>query len=503
MKHGTWRGRGWRVGASLVSLSIALLMLATPAPHSAVAAGSWSKPVVVFSTSGYTNNPVLVADPTGDVHLIVWYKQDRGNRGNPGSSRGTLLYARLRRGVWSKPVDVQESPDGVAQTSAAVDKDGYLHVVWLAPNVHQIYYSRAHLSQADSAPAWSKPVPLSDTDASNGAFAEDNDIASSGGTLHFLHTAGGRVIYRRSDDGGRTWAPPTTVADASNQNAAPDDPRVVVDASGRVFATWTQYSLPDGWPPTGTYLARSVDGGNTWSQPARIAGTNRALLAPVTDGQTRLYLMWLSVSGVGETGGLWSEDGGQTWSTPERILPTLGVGLSGFPRMAFDSRGILHLALTAALDQKTAGIFTAYWDRHTWSPQTLVSHGSIGKESIEEPTLAISQGNQIHVAWEDDFQRIWYTSQLVDAPSVPAAPLPPLPLEPADAITTPLPVVTQAVTVVVPTSTPLPADAAASTASPSEVVQTNSQPMPPLVAAGFISLLLIGAVAVIHLRRLR
>ena len=53
----------------------------------------------------------------------------------------------------------------------------------------------------------------------------------------------------------------------------------------------------------------------------------------------------------------------------------------------------------------------------------LVSTGAIGFRSVELPWIVSTNGNQLHVVYEDDFMRIWYTTR-----SVSALPIPPRPI---------------------------------------------------------------------------
>lgn len=488
-----WFRHGLRVVVGTSAVLVALLLVAAPVTTAATAADVWSKPVVLFSTTGFTNSPVLVADPAGDVHLFFWYSEDRGAE---APLSGVIMYARWHRGVWSKPIDVQALPDGSAKQAVALDDRGYLHLVWLGPITHRIYYSRAHVAEANLASAWTKPVPFSGPDAADGAFGTPDAIAAVGDMVHVLYAGGGRVTYIQSTDGGQTWLAPATIGDARAQDMGTDDPRIVADRQGHVFATWTQYALPSAWPPTATYFARSTDGGNTWSDGVRVSGLDHALLTPVVDDGNRLFRMWGARGEIGEHVGQWSSDAGVSWSPAERILSGAENGLSGFPGMAFDSLGRLQIAFTGG-----GGTRVATSDGARWTTPILVSQGSVGRTSVESPTLTISQGNQLHVAWEDDFERIWYTSRLTDAPSIPVQAIPPPPIVPVRAPATPVPVSALPGLVVRPTATPRSTPVDASIAPPVEIVQTRSGPMWPLLGAGLISVLLLAVVVAVRLRR--
>jgi hypothetical protein len=61
-----------------------------------------------------------------------------------------------------------------------------------------------------------------------------------------------------------------------------------------------------------------------------------------------------------------------------------------------------------------------------WTEPVLISEGAVGKKSVEYPWLGASVGNQLNVVYEDDFQRVWYTSHLTDAPALASKKIPAL-----------------------------------------------------------------------------
>jgi hypothetical protein len=307
------------------------------------------------------------------------------------------------------------------------------------------------------------------------------------------------VLYRRSEDGGKRWTSPVTLSEGQQSGFAADDPRLLADQSGRLFVAWSEFRAPTGWPPSGTFMTRSLDGGNTWLGPLRVVGENRALLNVAESDTGVLYRVWYSTGDIGQKGGQWSTDGGETWSRPERIAPMLKGGLTGLPPMAFDSAGVLHFAPSASGTPKD-GIYHLTWDGRNWTQPTYISTGSVGKTSVELPAITISRGNQVHVVYEDDFQRLWYTTHLTAAPQTMARPVPAPPALaslPTVVPAVPTPTAAQVATPV-PTrpKPPVPAD------TDGRRVETSSEPMRPLLATAIPVLLLLGGLIVLRLRRL-
>ena len=103
---------------------------------------------------------------------------------------------------------------------------------------------------------------------------------------------------------------------------------------GSLMAVWTQSSY-EGKPDQRIVFSRSLDQGNTWTPPVKIAGpdpqTGRSMASwgfPLVSRSGRIYVLYSRHIGVNDifshtTGwmaGIYSENAGQTWST-EQIVP--------------------------------------------------------------------------------------------------------------------------------------------------------------------------------------
>jgi hypothetical protein len=393
-------------------------------PPAVWAVSPWGDPVVLFSAEhGSVMQSVLIADGAGDVHLFFPHSNEVAERDS--ATKGTMYYMRLHEGRWSAPADVHVSArTAIDEPAAILDDKGYLHLIW--KEAGHLAYSRAHVDLASRAQAWTKPVELSDAFLSNGAFGKAADITrTDNGSIHILFgTMAGQLLYRRSDDEGLSWSQPVTLVDArGSEPARPDLPQIIGDGEGRLHAAWTSYAAPAGWPPRGAFSARSLDNGATWSEPIRLIGDNYGLVSMASSGKDVIHRVWNSVSHVKERRHQWSPDGGDTWSrSVNSITPGLSGGLTGFPGLAVDSSGVLH-AITAAEGPEDrgskGGIYHLVFRADHWTTPTHISRGSVGRTSVEQPSVTISEGNRLHVVWEDDFRRLWYASTLVDAPTTP------------------------------------------------------------------------------------
>ena len=176
------------------------------------------------------------------------------------------------------------------------------------------------------------------------------------------------VLVRRSPDGGKTWEPRSIpVIEHADGPGIPfeDLPAITADVQphsphvGNLYVAWTQDRMEDSL----ILLARSVDGGLTWSKPVRVsekaggprddngivAGV-RGVVAP--DGA--LHLVW---SDAGHVVHSVSHDGGKTFSRNQSIVDAgpfhfqaLNVSeANGYPQigmMAQDNDGRPRLYVT-------------------------------------------------------------------------------------------------------------------------------------------------------------
>jgi hypothetical protein len=140
-----------------------------------------------------------------------------------------------------------------------------------------------------------------------------------------------RAWFARSADAGATWTEPIAVSPPGEPAGADEGsaPRLACDLEGRVALAWVAAG-PDG-RARGLRLARSVDGGRSWSAPASPADSGGlgtpGPLALASSDPGRLLLAWLDrPAGAGGTPAdtaaddvrsvrvLRSDDFGATWS---------------------------------------------------------------------------------------------------------------------------------------------------------------------------------------------
>jgi hypothetical protein len=413
----------------MLALVAALLM---PGVVSAqTTAGGWSQPENVFETEGRASEVEVAADASGVVHVFWAY-------GAPGAEESgeveAIYYAWLENGRWSEPVDVLVSPGGrVARFhSVVVDPSGYLHVVWSGGNA--LYYSRAFAPEAGSALSWTEPAALV-----SGVSALEPGLAVDGqGILYVVWTqASAGLMFARSEDGGRSWSAPNLIFPAEQGNELARWGRIAVDVRGRLHVALTftrsaSSAASEQGNPNYLYYLRSEDQGETWSAPFLVTPEpDFGEMNVATYGDDVVHLLWNGRAGTHGRYHRWSENGGQTWSDTQAVVrpapqDSHGTGgLTGYPALTVDAAGALHMVTATG-----GGDYYYRWQDGLWSEPALLSPGLRGDGvtgediSLEQPSIAINRGSELHVVFHDGFERIWHVAGGTGLPEARAAVLP-------------------------------------------------------------------------------
>ena len=226
----------------------------------------------------FVDDPVVAWSPRGEL-AVAWVDQRR---------KAVLLqrYSADGNALLAAPVDVSRQPgtfSWLPRLAWAPDDADRLHVLW-------------------------------------------QEIIFSGGSH------GGEILFAVSDDAGGSFAPPLNLSRSREGDGKGRVSRdmwhngsldVAAAPGGQVFAAWTEY---DGR----LWLARSGDGGRSFSKPLLVAGEPPApparapALAVGADGA--VALAW--ATGDDAAGDIWvalSSDGGRSFSAPRPAAVTAGL----------------------------------------------------------------------------------------------------------------------------------------------------------------------------------
>jgi hypothetical protein len=258
-----------------------------------------------------------------------------------------------------------------------------------------------------------------------------------------------------------------------------------------VYASWSE------WDKSGNgqavYFARSLDNGEIWEEPIRLAErvspeyerywTNMILLGP-----NQIVAMW--------EGGyrayryaMYSSDSGATWSEPIDTFPYL-IGENGFIETERDSLGRIHLFVAQRVREdhpergKHIGMWHSLWmGGNVWQEPAL----AWGDIPMVNPKVAIVGGNQVVAAWysNENLEVMAMNGLILDAPSVAPEVLP-------TAEPTFQPTLTP--TLLIPTRTPRALSSAGLPGEPGEGLPVTTNPMVMVMIGLVPAVLLIGVI---------
>jgi photosystem II stability/assembly factor-like uncharacterized protein len=229
---------------------------------------------------------------------------------------------------------------------------------------------------------------------------------------------GGALMYRMSDDEGRTWTAVKGLLDT------PDDdhvPAVTQLASGELLGICAVTGK-------GTYILASMDNGETWSEPSWLAEAPYHATAPIRELSNGRLIVPLSHATFGDDIDLavaYSDDRGVTWSAPLK-LP--GGGAFDYLRTRGDiverSDGTLMLIVQAGKGREMPVLVSRDFGE-TWriAPSTEIGGGTPSILRLRDDTILMvyrddtagaQQRTMLTVSRDDG--RSWSTPIPVDVP---------------------------------------------------------------------------------------
>jgi hypothetical protein len=279
------------------------------------------------SRYAYVDDPTVSIDRRGDVAL-AWVDQER---------KDVFFQKRSREGKpLGEPVNVSRSPQVLSWLPrVASNGEGTIFILWqeiiFAGGSHggDILFARS----TDGGRSFSAPENLSSSIAGDGKGRIDKDVWHNGsldlvvdadGVIHTAWTEYEGVLwYRRSADGGKTFAPKTRVPDVKPARA----PSLAVHG-GTVYLAWT-----------------------VGDDPAADIRVSRAFGAPVIVGKSKGYsdAPKLAVDARGSVHLVYSDEGRILYSRSkdgarsfERPRDISGRG-GGFPALEVDVKGNVYV----------------------------------------------------------------------------------------------------------------------------------------------------------------
>jgi len=280
-------------------------------------------------TSGDSFAPAIGTDSGNAVH-VVWYDSTSG--GNEifyrKSPDGGSTWGTAKRLTWTTGESVFPG--------IAIDAGDSIHVVWsdATPGNADVYYRQS----ADGGSTWGAVTRLSWTLGSSQTPAM---ATGPGNAVHIVwidDTPGNpEVYYRRSGDGGAAWEAVERLTWTSGKSYSP---ALVVRSSNTIYVIWED-DTPGNYE---LHYRRSGDGGATWATVQRLSWTSGDSVSPTAamDSSGAVHVVWSDYStGNPDLYYRSRPAGSATWSATQRLTWTPEDSAS--PAMAVDGSNFIHI----------------------------------------------------------------------------------------------------------------------------------------------------------------
>ncbi len=312
----------------------------------------------------------MFADLQNRFHVLWLTPLDASDDNSPAG----IYYTRFEAERWLGPTNVLQSPQfGIESFDVTTAATGRIYVVWSTRPNSALYFSWANLDQANSPLNWAEPILLPVPSAAPSApdiFVTPAGIIYVTYSIPLNENRG--VYYLRSDDNGNTWSTPVQIFDAVSAGwESVDEAGLTLTADGKVYALWTRFSLPDGPGSLALYYARSVDGGQTWSEPEEVVEGPILWGEIIGMGDRLVHRIWReAIESRGVLKHQVSLDSGLTWSTSQNIT-NLGRPDEPFA-LTVDIGGRLHIVQASEAQEQKFTLQHWLWDGESWRNEDIL-----------------------------------------------------------------------------------------------------------------------------------
>ncbi len=292
-----------------------------------------------------------------------------------------------------------------SEVSAALDKDGRLHVVWIEEDKKARELYHAVLDSATNQ--FDKPTKVRDT---RGELQRGIQVRADEGAVYVVWCetpqapTDTEIRLAVSRDGGGNWDKSVRVSDNPKQKPA-SLPALAV-SQGRVFVTWLDARNSQPGRGTDLYLASSPNGGRDFNKPgALVPQANESAQCIAATKQLVLVLGRLGQGPAQNDVVLRaSADGGNTFPGVMRVAIDgwkQNRPLDSGPQAVFDDRDRLHVVWMCGKENAGDVYYTHSFMKDGFTQFELKKRVHLTAQGTQTlPVLALD-GERIVVAWQD------------------------------------------------------------------------------------------------------
>lgn len=269
---------------------------------------------------GYGARPYIVSD--ADALHLVWTGTSKDD---PYRYQVYYMKSVDNGRAWSNEEILSNNATGFADVAGFISDTNGLHVIWTdqrdyGEGKEQIYYRKS----AAGGITWGPERRLTDTEARCAAPS----ITSDGAILYVgwcdARTEDFEIYLTCSSDGGEIWTIPRKITDPPHRYNCYNN--IIADGGGfhLVWEKWEQDVKN-----AHIYYKKSVNGGITWTDPQRLTPVRDEYVEfrfPLIRSDTHGLHVVCQEIGLGSVLGWWSRlwyivsrNGGNTWSEPAKI----------------------------------------------------------------------------------------------------------------------------------------------------------------------------------------
>lgn len=347
---------------------------------------TFSMPVNLSNTSGYSFNPRIATGSAGNVY-VVWEDD------TPGNTVIMFSHSTNAGANFSTPLNLSNDSADSGSEQIAADAAGNIYVVWEHDSLNLgILFSRS----ADGGNTFSPPAVISTN--SSGSVSPQIAIGLNGNvSVAWEDDANDAsdISFSSSSDHGATFSMPESLSLHTGNSI---NAQIATDMNGNIDVVWQNDS-----PGTfDIFFTRSADSGATFSAPKDISnGSGNADNAQIgLDAKGNINLVWDDNTPQNFNPDIYfarSSDGGVTFSNPLNI--SNNAGFSGNPFLAIDASANIDVAW----EDNTPGHKVIFFSQSTDSGATFSTLLNLSNDSglSMSPDMAADNKGNLNVTWQD------------------------------------------------------------------------------------------------------